>query len=504
MRLISFTGSALLLSGWLFGGQQAAARNESGRARQAHASPREVAGRKDLTSRLERVIPRLMEEGDVPGLSLALVRDSKISWRWSFGVKNADTKEPVRDDTVFEAASLSKPVFAYAVLKLVDAGKLELDKPLAAYLPEPYVRDDERVKLITARIVLDHTTGFQNEAGPGRPLKIHFTPGDRFSYSGAGFLYLQAVVERITGEPLDAFMRKTVFEPLGMTSSSFVWQERYETLKANGHSPSGVVDGIRRPAEARSYAGLHTTAADYARFLIAVMNGTGLKRETAGQMLKPQVRLDESCFNCTGRSPGPVSRTLSWGLGWGLERTEAGDAVWHWGNNNNDFNSFVIAYPKEKLGVVIFTNSGNGLSIIPEIVSQIKGGAHPAFSWIHAEPYNSPAKLLYRDILARGGAAVSEYRESRKGRAGAAALSEEQLNGLGYMLLARKRVKEAVEVFKMNVEDYPNSSNAYDSLGEAYMAEGEKELSIRNYQRSLELNPANSNAAEMLKKLRGQ
>src|SRR5919107_518441 len=215
MRLISFTGSALLLSGWLFGGQQAAARNESGRARQAHASPREVAGRKDLTSRLERVIPRLMEEGDVPGLSLALVRDSKISWRWSFGVKNADTKEPVRDDTVFEAASLSKPVFAYAVLKLVDAGKLELDKPLAAYLPEPYVRDDERVKLITARIVLDHTTGFQNEAGPGRPLKIHFTPGDRFSYSGAGFLYLQTVVERIRGEPLDAFMRKTVFEPLG-------------------------------------------------------------------------------------------------------------------------------------------------------------------------------------------------------------------------------------------------------------------------------------------------
>jgi CubicO group peptidase (beta-lactamase class C family) len=460
--------------------------------------------RKDLASRLERIIPQLMKEGDVQGLSIALIRDAKVFWYRSFGVKNADTEEPVRDSTVFEAASLSKPVFAYAVLKLVDSGKLELDKPLSAYLSDAYLLNDERVNLITARMVLDHTTGFQNEVTSRSPLKIYFKPGTKFSYSGEGFLYLQKVVEHITGVPLDVYMKKTVFGPLGMTSSSFVWQDRYETLKANGHKPSGVVAQKRRPTVARSYSGLHTTALDYARFVIAVINGTGLREETTEQMLKGQVRLDESCFSCIERSPGRLSQTLSWGLGWGLERTDAGDAIWHWGDNNGEFHSFIMAYPKEKIGIIIFTNSGNGLSIVPEIVSQIKGGVHPAFAWMGYEAYNSPAKVLFRDILARGGAAITQYRESRRKRPGAGVLSEAQVNALGYWLLQKKRVKEAIEVFKMNVEDYPNSSNAYDSLGEAYMSDGDKELSIKNYQRSLELNPDNTNALEMLRKLRGQ
>ena len=504
MRLISVSGLILLFVVLLFNGQQTLAQNQSRPARQSPAHLRNTVRRKGLIPHLERIIPQLMKEGDVPGLSIVLIRDAKVFWHQSFGVKNADTKEPVRDSTVFEAASLSKPIFTYAVLKLVDSGKLELDKPLVTYLSDSYVQNDERVNLITARMVLAHTTGFQNEVTPGRPLKIYFTPGEKFSYSGEGFLYLQKVVERITGEPLDVFMKKTVFEPLGMTSSSFVWQDRYETLKANGHKPSGIVAQIRRPTVARSYSGLHTTALDYAKFVLAIINGTGLKKETTKQILKAQVRLDESCFSCIERSSGRLSQTLSWGLGWGLERTETGDAIWHWGDNNGEFHSFIMAYPKEKIGIVILTNSGNGLSITPEIVSQITGGSHPAFAWMGYEPYNSPAKLLSRDILARGDKAISQYRESRKKRPSAGVLSEAQVNDLGYWLLGAKRVKEAIEVFKMNVEDFPNSSNAYDSLGEAYMINGDKELSIKNYQRSLELNPDNKNALEMLRKLRGQ
>lgn len=438
----------------------------------------------------------------MPGLSIALVRDGKIVWHRGFGVKRAGTKEPVGDGTVYEAASLSKPVFAYAVLKLVDAGKLELDKPLAAYLPGAYVRDDERVNLITARMVLAHTTGFQNEATPGGPLKIHFPPGEKFSYSGEGFRYLQKVVERVTGEPLEAFMKRTVFEPLGMADSSFVWQDRYEALKASGHKPSGAAGQMRRPAAASAYSGLHTTALDYARFVAALLNGTGLREETLGEMLRGQVRLDESCFSCIGRSPGRLSPSLSWGLGWGIERAGAGEAVWHWGDNNAEFHNFVMAYPREKVGLVIFTNSGNGHSVIPEVVTQITGGAHPAFTWMGYEAYNSPARLLFRDILARGGAAVRQYRESWRQRGGA--LGEAQVNSLGYRLLERKRVAEAVEVFKMNVVDFPHSSNAYDSLGEAYMLSGDNGLAIKNYQRSLELNPSNANAREMLRKLRGR
>jgi Tfp pilus assembly protein PilF len=134
------------------------------------------------------------------------------------------------------------------------------------------------------------------------------------------------------------------------------------------------------------------------------------------------------------------------------------------------------------------------------------GGEHPAFAWTRAfEPYTSPTKVLLRSILAQGAdVALRQYREFRKTRSGNEVLTERQLNNLGYQLLDASQVKEAIEVFKLNVEDFPNSANAYDSLAEAYMVSGDKELAIKNYRRSVELNPNNNNGIEMLKKLEGK
>src|SRR6185369_15379014 len=288
---------------------------------------------------------------------------------------------------------------------------------LSNYLPGPYL-PDERVNLITARMVLDHTTGFQNEVTPGRPLKIYFTPGEKFSYSGEGFQYLQKVVEQITGKPLDLFIKQTVFEPLGMTSSSFVWQPQYETAKANGHRASGAAGELRKPSVPRAASTLHTTARDYARFVIAIMSGRGLRQATAKQFFTAQVRLDESCYSCIEKSPGKLSPALSWGLGWGVERSSRGEAIWHWGENNGEYQNFVMAYPRQQTAIIILTNSGNGLSIIPAIVAQALGGGHPAFAWMGYELYNSPRKLFFRDILARGETAIDEYRQTRNSSAG--------------------------------------------------------------------------------------
>src|SRR5215213_10010662 len=179
--------------------------------------------------RLKQNVPAIMSQAKIPGLSLALIRDGKIVFTQGFGVKNSQTKEPVDGDTIFEAASLSKPVVAYAVLKLVDAGKLDLDVPLNKYLPGNYdAGDDARINQITARNVLSHTSGFPNWRQPrnAKTLPIFFTPGERFSYSGEGFVYLSKVVEHITKMKLEDYIRRTVFEPLGMTASSFEWQER--------------------------------------------------------------------------------------------------------------------------------------------------------------------------------------------------------------------------------------------------------------------------------------
>lgn len=457
----------------------------------------------ELAARLERLIPQLLADGGVPGLSALLLRDNKVFWQRAFGVTNAETKQPVTPDTIFEAASLSKPVFAYGVLKLADAGKLDLDAPLVKYLPGAYVENDERLNQITARMVLSHRTGFPNWRRRGDQLKINFTPGERFSYSGEGFVYLQKVVERLTNGPLDAFMQKTVFAPLGMTSSSFVWQSAYESRKTYGHDPFGAVTGRRKPQEANAAASLHTTATDYAKFVTAVMTGAGLKRKTAREMLTSYVKVQEGCTDCVSNpASGALVQNVSWGLGWGLQHTPDGDSFWHWGDSNNDAQAYVVAFPKQKLALVLFANSGNGHSIFPRIVDEAVGGQQPAISWINYDLYDSPFRVFARDILTRGAAAIDEYRERRK--AGAPALSEVQMNRLGYALLSKQKVDEAVEIFKLNVEAFPDSWNVYDSLGEAYALKGEKELAVKNYRKSVELNPKNEGGVEALKKLETQ
>jgi len=442
------------------------------------------------TADVGRLIPRLMSEGEVPGLSVVLIRDGRIAWHRAYGMANAETGAPLTEGAVFEAASLAKPVFAYAVLKLADAGVLTLDAPLDAILREPVA--DERMRRITARMVLTHTTGFQNEVMPGQTLQVHFAPGERFSYSGAGFLYLQRYVEQVTGQRLPELMQALVFQPLRMTSSSYVWRPAYEQSKAFGHGAAGIPAVRRKPAEA-TVATLHTTPLDYARFMIAVMKGAGLKPETVRAMLTPQVKLDEGCFTCLDGGTGRMSDSLSWGLGFALERTPRGTAFWHHGENNGEFQNFAMAYPDGD-GIVVFTNSGNGFSIMPEIVTAALGGAHPAFAWMGYDTWDSPARTLLRDSLRRG---------ARQALAGGAAesLPERRLNEIGYILLQKRRLTDAIAVFEVNTRRFPESWNAFDSLGEAYAAGGDRAKAIASYRRSLELNPQNGNAAEMLKTL---
>lgn len=460
------------------------------------------SGKDQLISRLETVIPRLLEEGVVPGLSIALIQKGNVAWHRGFGVKNAQTAEPVTANTMFEAASLSKPVFAYAVLKLVDAGKLQLDTPLNKYLPGNYdVGEDARINQITARHVLSHTPGFPNWRRPNGPLTIHFTPGERFSYSGEGFVYLAKVVEHITGEKFNDFMKKNVFDPLGMPDSNFIWQESQAAQSTFRHRANGEISGQNKLTQPNAAASLRTTAQDFGRFLSAVLNGTGLKKETAKLMLTPQIKVSAAGTNNLFGVPEKLSPTLSWGLGWGLQTTKDGTAFWHWGDNG-DSKAYVVVYEKQKLGVVVFANSANGLLIVPELVEEAIGGEQPALAWLKYGSYKSPVRLLYRNILTKGATeALRDYREWRKGRAAAEVINESQMNRLGYDLLGARKVKDAVEVFKLNVEDYPNSANVYDSLGEAYLADGNQELALKNYQRAVELDPKNTNAIEAVKKL---
>jgi CubicO group peptidase (beta-lactamase class C family) len=454
------------------------------------------------SEQLSKRILSLMNSAEVPGLSIATIEGGRIGWSGSFGAKNTKTAARVDARTVFPAASLSKVVFAYAVLKLADEGKLDLDAPLSGYLPA-YVENDDRVNLITARHVLTHRTGFPNWRPGGKPLLIHFKPGERFSYSGEGFVYLQRAIETMTGQTLNEFIQKTVFRPVGMTNSSYVWQDEYEALAVSGHTEAGVPTGRGKTVEGASpinggggpaaASTLLTTAADYAKFMIAVMNGTGLKEETARRFLTPQSPVEAGCRSCVGRPIGKASDTISWGLGVGLATTAGGRYFWHWGDNG-DVKAFVTGSEASGRGVVIFTNSANGMMIIPEIVRDVIGETSPAFDWLHSERYDSPRMKLYRSILDHG--ADEALKQYEKGPP----LNEDDMNRLGLRLLRTKKYDEGIRTLKLNVAAFPNSANAWDSLAEAYMIGG-KELAIAYYRKSLELNPSNLEAMENLKKL---
>lgn len=439
----------------------------------------------------------MMKETQVPGVAIAIIRDGKTYWLHNFGVRDVNTKLPVTNDTVFNVGSLSKPVFAYGVLKLVDQGKLGLDVPLSTYLPKPYIEGDDRLQKITARIVLSHRTGFPNWRGNG-PLKIYFTPGERFSYSGEGMVYLQKVVEQISGKPLNDYMQEAVFGPLGMTSSSYVWKKDLEDHIATGHDADGAPVPLFKPTEANAAASLDTSVRDYATFVEAVLAGKGLKPATLRDMETPQIAVDPACTNCTDRVPKELSKTVFWGLGWGIQQTSQGESLWHWGDNGV-YKAYVVALPASRSGVVMFANGENGLGMARKVLAETVGGDQPALAWLKYDDYDSPAMRFLQAVHSQGAnAALQSFSSALAG----GAISEDTMNNEGYRLLAGKRAADAIVIFRKNVELHPESSNVYDSLGEAYMDDGQKEAAITNYEKSLQLNPNNSNAVSMLKKLR--
>jgi len=313
-------------------------------------------------------------------------------------------------------------------------------------------------------------------------------------------VYLANVVEQVTGKPLNDYMTEAVFQPLGMKSSSYVWRPDYEARTATGHDGGGQPGEKEKPTEANAAASLHTTASDYALFVEALLNGTGLKPQTLREMERPQIPVDPTCTNCTERAPKEVSKSVFWGLGIGIQETRQGESLWHWGDNGS-FKCYVVAFPKQKIGVAMFMNGANGMSIASEVLHIAIGGEEPAFQWIKYDRYDSPAMRFAKAAREKGAeTALAEFRTAlQEGQ-----ISEDTINGTGYQALAAKKTEDAIRIFQLNVELHSDSSNAYDSLGEAYMANGEKELAIKNYEKSLALNAKNNNAVEMLKKLKAE
>ena len=435
---------------------------------------------------LRQRLPALMDSAMIPGLALTILDRGQVVWSGGFGDRDINGGRVSATRTVFEAASLSKPVIAYAALKLLDAGRLDLDKPLVSYTSYPELGGDPRGQTITAKMVLSHTTGLQNELhGPSDSLRFSFDPGTRFQYSGEGYALLGKAIEAITGQSLADAIKNLVFDPLSMTRSSFVWESRFADDAAVGRGPFGETRSPTRPKVARAPSSLQTTAADYARFLTAIVDTNGLKPQTWQLMLTPVVEV----------APG-----VSWGLGWAIEKDSLDYRIAHHGDNSNSaFTAFTLIDVPRQCGFVYLTNSNNGLSIAREFAALVPG-THPGLALLNYPLYNAPpfiARARIARVLRSKGidAALAEYRQIAD--SDSIATPESLLSDIGYYLLDQSRVDDAIRAFRANIAAYPESPHVYEAIGDAYLAGGHRTAARDGYRRAVELDSTNARARRL-------
>lgn len=277
-------------------------------------------------------------------------------------------------DAIFQAASLTKPVVALAALRLVQAGRLELDAPVSRYLPGGYKHFHNALRRapgdafdllpastlarVTVAQLLNHSSGFPNWSS-GR-LSFKSEPGERWGYSGEGYVLLQNVIEAITQADLAGYLERHLFAPLGMGDTSLVWRDSFGARAVGGSMLLGIQQRVRFHS-AVAASTLYTTAADYARFMAAVLADDAV----LALILSRTVETDK-----------PLG--LRWGLGWGIEQSAGGPCIWQWGNNPG-FRAFAMANVVSKGGFVVLTNSENGMPLAASIAHAILPAEHNAF-----------------------------------------------------------------------------------------------------------------------------
>ncbi len=299
-----------------------------------------------------------------------------------------------KPEAVYQAASLSKVVFAYIVLKMSDEGSIDLDKPLYEYTDIERFTNKSEARKITARMVLQHRSGLSDwaaspssEEWPTSPITFRFPVDSVFNYSGEGFAFLQRAVERIKGEKINEIAKKYVFEPFDMPLSSYEWIPEYSKLATATFDRDSTNKGVRQFPRANVAYTLRTCATDYTNFLRRVLiDGEGLNPETYAEFVRPAGEVATQ-FPPQIRDVD-THNTIFWGLGIGVEENDTfGRILWHWGDNGTSKALFLVI-PEQQKSLIYFANSASGHDVINEIIALFLGDSSPLdlSEWITDEP----------------------------------------------------------------------------------------------------------------------
>ncbi len=356
-------------------------------------------GGKLTPAQIDSTVNRLIQAAHVTGAGVALFHRGKIVYLNAYGLRDTGKGLPLTPDSVMTAASLNKSAFATVVMRLVQRGTLDLDKPIEKYLGKPLgdfdryadLAGDPRTSRLTLRILLDHTSGFANFRGleDDHKLHIHYDPGKHYGYSGEGINLAQVVVEKVTGKSTTALMQEELYAPLKMTRSSMVWEARFESDFANGYDEYDRSLGPERRNSPAAAGSMLTTPRDYALFLSALMRGEVLSSSMLDKMLSPQIRIRSahqfpSLNTETTTAYDPIE--LSYGIGWGLYKSPYGPAFFKEGHDEG-WRNFALCF-RNGDGMLVMTNGSNGEGIFKPLAEALLGETGFPFDWDGYTPYD--------------------------------------------------------------------------------------------------------------------
>lgn len=464
-----------------------------------------VALAQDNAKKIDQLLKNYHDFGQFNGAVL-VGEKGKIVHAKGYGMANMEWAIPVQADTKFRIGSVTKQFTAAVILQLAQEGKIKLDGKITDYLPD--YRKDTGDK-VTVHQLLNHTSGIPSYTSnpeffpkvSRNPYSVvdfvktfssgdlEYEPGTRFKYNNSGYFLLGAIIEKVTGKTYETVLKERIFEPLGMTNTGYDKHAEIIPKRASGYQKTadGYVNAAYLDMSLPYAAGsLYSTVEDLYKWDQALYEDKILSAASKTKMFTPGLSNYGYGF---GIAEQPIGKTG--------EKTKL---IAHSGGING-FNSLLTRLPDKQQTIIILDNVGLG-----RYQGAITNGI---VNILNNQPFDTPkksiAETLYKTASEKGGAAaVAEYRRLKAESAAMYDFSESELNMLGYQVLGLKRVKDAIEIFKLNVEMFPNAANPYDSLGEAYLADNQKELALVNYKKAVELNPANANAVQIVNRLEGK
>jgi CubicO group peptidase (beta-lactamase class C family) len=444
---------------------------------------------------IDKLVSELYQHGQFNG-AILVADHGNIIYRMGFGKANFQTGADFTPETPSNIGSVTKQFTAMSIMMLAEQGKLNYDDPVSKHIPE--FSRSAHLGQITLRQLLNHTSGIPDygdlgidDSGLDQPALVaallekedlFAAPGQKYRYSNPGYALLAIVVERVSGKRFGEFLEQEIFASVGM-SDTFVYDapSKRNLRTAVGYGQFGQVDDAG-PTAIPGDGGIYSTVDDLFKWDQALYTERLVRQSTLAEAF----------------TPGKVQQGVStYGFGWNIEDEDGGGKyLWHTGSNAG-FRAFISRRLSDRVSVIMLTNKGNSKrqdinAAIQNILSDKP----------YVLPKQSGAEKLYKIIHESGvRVALEQYRNLK--RSGDFDLGESELNTLGYQLLyGDRRVSDAVAIFKLNAIEHPASSNAFDSLGEAYRVNGESNLAVISYRFAILLDPSNGHAATELKKLK--